>query len=302
MQRYHKILEEWQAYSKAREPCSPPHWSRPKLEKHVPSTGSYSRELIALWRLPTGWQSLKPSRGLRLRRKEEELTNHMTVGSKKAWNKVLMDMYMNRMTHVSKRMVEEFGVINGVECIEIEGSDVVGEGNSSIVNVARDVVLGKYGPDFGLTSSSSPSSSYSGFFMIDVYRLVYNWVQAKGLLPHVGILARVESFGRDNLLLSLLARLGSGLICVSAEDIASIYSRNDNSGTVEKQEIHDLHCCRPVSHLKELSKCMMINSVVGKEKSSSECDIATVSVDCCDEGVCMYVATILLKSVFVSLV
>ncbi len=281
MQRYSDILEEWQAYVKASKPPTPPHSSGTRLEQAI-SRASYSREFIAVRRLPTGWQRLESSRGLGSRR-EGKLRNLMTVGSKRAWNKVLVDRHRMRMAHASRKVLEECGIINGVEYVEVEGSGVGGE-ISDIVSVARDVVLGKYGPDFGLTSSSS-SSSCNGFFMIDVYRLVQNWVEVKGLLPHVGILTRVESFGRDNVLLSLLARLGSGLVCVSSEDVASILNRNNNSRTVGRQEIHDLHCCRPETHLKELSKCMMINSVGGKKKSSSECYIATVSVDSCDEGV-----------------
>ncbi len=300
MQRYSEILQEWKAFGEASKPCTPPHWSGTRLERAI-SQSSYSREFIAARRLPTGWQRLEPSRGLGSWR-EEKLRNRMTVQSKRAWNKALMDRHRMRMTHISRKVLEEFGVVNGVESVEVEGSGVGGE-SSSIVSVARGVLLRKYGPDCGLTSSSSSSSSScNGFFMIDIYRLVHNWVEVKGLLPRVNILARVESFGRDNVLLSLLARLGSGLVCVSAEDLASIRSNNNNSGTVERREIHDLHCCRPELHLKELSKCMMINSVVGKKKSSSEHNIETVSVDSCDEGVCVCTYDFVKRMVFGCLV
>ncbi len=284
MRRYADILEEWKAYGRGSKPCIPPHSSGTRLEQAL-SRASYSREFIAVRRLPTGWQRLESSsRGLDLRRKRP-LRNVMTVGSKRAWNKVLMDRHWMRMTHASRKVLEECGVVNGPEYVEVEGDDIEGE-TSDTMSIARGVVLGNYGPDFGLPSSSS--SPRNGFFMVDVYRLVHSWVEVKGLLPHVGILTRVESFGRDDVLLSLLVRLGSGLVCVSSEDLASILNRNNNNNncTLGRKEIHDQHCCRTQTHMKELSKCIMVNSVAEKkQKSSSECDIATVSVDSCDEGV-----------------
>ncbi len=286
MQRYSGIIQEWKAFDEANKPRTPPRWSGTRLERAI-SQPSYSREFIAVRRLPTRWKRLEPSRGLGSRR-EEKFRNRMTVQSKRAWNKALMDRNRMRMAHMSRKVLEGFGVTNGMESVEVEGSGVGGE-SSNIVSVARGVALRKYGPNFGLSSSSS-SSSCKGFFMIDIYRLVHNCAEVKGLLPHVNIIARVESFGRDNVILALLTRLGSGLVCASTEDLASIRSsnNNNNSGTVEWWEVHDQHCCRPELHLKELSKCMMINSIGGKRKSSSEHNIQTVSVDSCDEGARMY--------------
>jgi ornithine decarboxylase len=83
-------------------------------------------------------------------------------------------------------------------------------------------------------------SEPGGFCLVDLYALLSNWINLRERLPHNGMSVRVESLGRDPVILHLLHKMGVSLACSSMDDMKAAMAAGAAAAVLT-----DIHCCRP---------------------------------------------------------